>query len=152
MEIRDIRAQEIELARHLLVANGWAHRVGDAGQFRRLLDHSQRTAVAVVDDQIVGFARALCDGVSNGYLSMLVVAPAHRRRGVGRLLVQHIIGSDPDITWVVRADREGAAAFFATLGFLVSSVAMERSRATRAVSDRSPPGRNLAAAAADRPQ
>jgi ribosomal protein S18 acetylase RimI-like enzyme len=152
VEIREIQAHEIEQARQPLIAHGWAHRVGDACQFRRLLDNSQRIAVAVVEDQIVGFARALCDGVSNGYLSMLIVAPEHRRRGVGRSLVQHIIGSDPHITWVVRADREGAAAFFANLGFGMSSVAMERTRATRSSPSSCAPGRNLAAAEADRPQ
>lgn len=152
MEIRDIQAHEIEQARRLLIANGWAHRVADADRFRRLLERSQRTAVTVVDDQIIGFARALCDDESNGYLSMLVVAPEHRRNGVGRALVQHIVGSDPNITWVVRADREGAAAFFAKLGFRKSLAAMERIRGSGEVPGTCPPGRNLADEAADRPQ
>jgi ribosomal protein S18 acetylase RimI-like enzyme len=84
----------------------------------------------------VGFARAITDGLSNGYLSMVVVSPEHRRQGIGRALVQHIMGNSPGITWVLRADREHAPAFFAKLGFRISPVAMERPRSTSALAKR----------------
>ena len=128
MLIRDVQAQEVESVRQFLCANGWVHRVGDAEAFALLLAHSQRTAVAVTDHKIVGFARAITDGISNGYLSMVVVSPDHRLQGVGRALIEHIIGDDPHITWMLRAGREGAMEFFAKLGFQVSSIAMERLR------------------------
>lgn len=128
MLIRDVQLQEAESVRQFLCANGWAHRVGSAEEFALLLAHSQRTAVAIANHEIVGFARAITDGVSNGYLSMVAVSQEYRLQGVGRALVQHITGDDPRITWVLRAGREGAAAFFAKLGFQVSSIAMERLR------------------------
>jgi ribosomal protein S18 acetylase RimI-like enzyme len=128
MEIRGIRAGEIEATREFLAANGWAQRVADAHAFHTLIANSQRNAVAVDDGRIVGFARALCDGVSNGYLSMVTVAPAYRRRGVGRNLVHHIIGDDPNITWVARAGRAASVPFFEKLGFSASTYAMERNR------------------------
>ena len=131
MEIRDVRDGDIEPVRQLLIANGWAHRVEDAARFSRLLERSQRTAVALAQENIVGFGRAICDGESNGYLSMLVVAPEWRRRGVGRALVEHLTRDTPNATWVLRAGRPDAAAFFAKLGFAVSSVAMERLRDAR---------------------
>ena len=128
MEIRSIQRSDLEHVRRLLADNGWAHRVGEADRFAALVASSQRTAVALVGGSVVGFARALCDGQSNGYLSMLVVAPEHRRQGIGRALVAHIVGADRDVTWMLRADREGAAAFFERLGFAASTVAMERTR------------------------
>jgi ribosomal protein S18 acetylase RimI-like enzyme len=128
MLIRDVQAQEVESVRQFLCANGWEHRVGNPEAFAQLLDHSQRTAVAVVDNKIVGFARAITDGISNGYLSMVVVSQEHRLQGIGRALIEHITGDDPRITWVLRAGREGATEFFTKLGFKVSSVAMERLR------------------------
>lgn len=78
--------------------------------------------------QIVGFARGITDGISNGYLSMVVVDGQHRRTGIGRALVEHVMGDNRDITWVLRAGREGAEAFFASLGFETSMIAMERLR------------------------
>jgi len=52
----------------------------------------------------------------------------YQRKGVGRALVEHVMGDNPDITWVLRAGREGAEAFFASLGFETSVIAMERPR------------------------
>lgn len=129
MQVRAIETREIEPARLFLCANGWAHRVGNAEHFARLIRASQRTAIALDGaGVVVGFARAITDGLSNGYLSMVVVAPGHRRQGLGRRLVEHVMGDSPDITWVLRAGREGAVEFYRALGFSVSAVAMEKLR------------------------
>ena len=93
-----------------------------------LIAASQRTAVVVEAQQIIGFARAITDGISNGYLSMVVVAEPFRRQGVGQVLIKHIVGEEESITWVLRAGREGAPEFFAKLGFVESTVAMEWKR------------------------
>ena len=43
--------------------------------------------VALSDDRLVGWARAVGDGILQSHLSFLAVHPDHRRRGIGRLLV-----------------------------------------------------------------
>ncbi|WP_395604781.1 GNAT family N-acetyltransferase [Pseudomonas sp. B21128] len=126
--VRDMLPAEAESVRRFLDQNGWEHRAGSSKYFAQLVRNSQRTAVALDGQQIIGFARGITDGLSNGYLSMVVVDGEHRRRGVGRALVEHIMGDNPDITWVLRAGREGAEAFFAGLGFETSMIAMERRR------------------------
>ena len=128
LNVRNLRPDETELARLFLGKHGWSHRTGDAESFARLIQNSQRTAVAIQGKQIVGFARGITDELSNGYLSMVVVDDRHRRKGIGRALVEYVMGDNPDITWVLRAGREGAEAFFAGLGFEKSVIAMERQR------------------------
>ncbi len=129
MHIHHVQPPELASAHELLAQNGWRARVGNIEQFASLVEASQVADVAVLGGQVVGFVRAITDGQSNGYLSMLVVAPDHRRRGIGRSLVLHALGSNTQVTWVLRAGREGAVEFFAKLGFERSSLAMERRRA-----------------------
>ena len=126
--VRHLLPVEVEPVRQFLGQNGWSHRTGSSDHFAQLIDNSQRTAVALSGEQIIGFARGITDGLSNGYLSMVVVDDQHRRAGVGRALVEHVMGENPEITWVLRAGREGAETFFASLGFETSLIAMERPR------------------------
>jgi ribosomal protein S18 acetylase RimI-like enzyme len=126
--VRPLGAGDIGAAHGLLASNGWAHRIGDTVAFAALLRASQRAVVAESNGAVVGFARALTDGLANGYLSMVVVAPAFRGRGIGRALVERLTGDDAGITWLLRAGREGTPGFFEKLGFRRSQTAMERLR------------------------
>ena len=128
LTLRDLFPAETESVRQFLGQHGWGHRTGSSEHFAQLIENSQRTAIVLDGEQIIGFARGITDHLSNGYLSMVVVDGRHQRQGIGRALVEHVMGDNPDITWVLRAGREGAGAFFASLGFETSVIAMERPR------------------------
>ncbi|WP_395023816.1 GNAT family N-acetyltransferase [Comamonas odontotermitis] len=128
VHIRGFVATDLEGIFELLTAHGWAHRIPSNLFLERLITASQRVAVATSQGQTIGFARAITDGLSNGYLSMVVVAPEWRGQGIGKRLVEEIVKDDDSITWVLRASRGQAPEFFAKLGFVASSEAMERSR------------------------
>ncbi len=114
--------------RRFLADNGWEDRVKDTDRFAKMLENANRTVVAVENGEIVGFARALCDEASNGYIGTVAVSPAQRGKGIGRKLVERLMGDDPSITWVLRAARKDSVGFWKKMGFQPSVVAMELKR------------------------
>jgi GNAT superfamily N-acetyltransferase len=127
MEFRSITPEDYEVVRQFLVGVGWQHRVSNPEQFRKMMEKTDRTVAAWDGTRIVGFARALCDEVSNGYISMVAVAADRRRQGIGRRLLECLIEDDLNITWVLRAGR-GSRGFWGKIGFKGSEMAMERVR------------------------
>ena len=127
MEFRPIAPDDYEPVRRFLSDAGWGQRVGDAEKFKKMIENTGRTVVALEGTRVVGFARALCDEVSNGYISMVAVVADVRGRGVGRELVRRLIGEDTGVTWVLRAGH-GSGGFWEKMGFKPSEVAMERVR------------------------
>lgn len=127
MEYKPLCPEDYEPVRRFLAENGWAHRLAAPERFARMMHGTDRAVAAWDGDTVVGFARGLCDGVSNGYLSMVAVAEGRRGQGIGRALVLRLMGDDPGITWTLRAGR-GSEAFWRKMGFAASETAMERLR------------------------
>jgi len=127
MEFRPIQSADYDSVRRFLSENGWQKRVADSEKFAAMMQNASRTIVAFEGGRVVGFARALCDEVSNGYIGTVVVAADLRGRGIGRELVSRLIGGNPEITWVLRAGR-GSRAFWEKMGFSDSDIAMEKTR------------------------
>ena len=127
MEFRSMKPDDYEPVRQFLSEIGWHERVADPEKFKKMMESTSRTVVAVDGSRIVGFARAVCDDVSNGYISMVGVAADKRGQGIGRELVRQLIGEDAGITWVLRAGH-GSNRFWEKMGFKPSEAAMERVR------------------------
>lgn len=127
MEFRATTPDDYEPVRQFLSEMGWHDRVADLGKFKAMMESTSRTVVAIDGSRIVGFARALCDEVSNGYISMVGVAADKREQGIGSELVRQLMRKDAGITWVLRAGR-GSSGFWEGMGFKASEIAMEKVR------------------------
>ena len=126
-DYRPVSPQDYELIRRFLAESGWAHRVSNPERFVKMMQGADRSVAAWDGEQVVGFGRALCDDVSNGYLSMIVVAESARGQGIGYEIVQRLMGDDLEVTWMLRAGR-GSEGFWSKMGFTASMITMERTR------------------------
>jgi len=77
--------------------------------------------------RLVGFCRAISDGVSNAYVSSVMVDPAYRRRGIGREMLAQLVGGKGGIKFVLHS-RKDAVPFYAAIGFAPATDMMIRDR------------------------
>jgi GNAT superfamily N-acetyltransferase len=118
-----ITIREIELDRDfpaiigLYRAHEWSH-ANDPERLRTAVRCSSYSVVAVEDDTIIGFARAISDEAFAVYIADILVAPARQREGIGRALTQAIQDHYPLAMFhhqVLIAER-GVEGFYQRLG------------------------------------
>jgi ribosomal protein S18 acetylase RimI-like enzyme len=82
---------------------------------RRSFERSQHVSIAWDGDRVVGMARLLSDGVCNAYLLDVWTASSHRRRGIGRAMVEALSAAVPGQHVGLQTDH--AQEFYESLGF-----------------------------------
>ncbi|HLX32563.1 MAG TPA: GNAT family N-acetyltransferase [Gaiellaceae bacterium] len=86
-----------------------------AAALRRSFERSQLVAIAWDGERVVGMARLLSDGVCNAYLLDVWTASSHRRRGIGRAMVEALSEAVPGQHVALQTDD--ARQFYEALGF-----------------------------------
>ena len=92
--------READVAEHfegiiaLYRAHGWTH-AGDPQRLRIAIERSSFSVVALEEDRVVGFARAMSDEAFAVYIADILVAPDRQRLGIGRTLAESILEHYP---------------------------------------------------------
>jgi GNAT superfamily N-acetyltransferase len=126
---RDSHDVDLEQLGHLFVTAGWPHRARDPAKLARLIANSMYVVSAWDGERLVGFARAISDGVSNAYVSTVAVLPEWRRRGIGRECMRRLVEGDgkEGIRWVLHARAE-VHRFYRESGFEPADNMLRRER------------------------
>jgi ribosomal protein S18 acetylase RimI-like enzyme len=124
----DRRRLDVVAVLELLGGTHWAQGL-TAAQLERAVAHSVCFGVHR-DDALVGFGRVITDLATYGYLTDVVVAPAHRGHGLGSWLTECMVGH-PELQGFRRLAllTRDAEALYARAGFTLgpgSLVYMER--------------------------
>ena len=91
------------------------------------VDSAWRVVSAHLGDRMVGFARAMSDGVALAYLADLYVLPEVRGAGVGRALVEEMVDRGPGRSFRWMLHTRDAHGLYRAFGFQApDGTAMER--------------------------
>jgi len=128
MDIRQINAYQIALH---------TERAIDAAAVRALYEavhwwpDRQPAAIAAIlgdapavgawdGDRLIGFARAVTDGVFRAYIEDVVVEPAYRRRGLATQMLRRLLAALADIETISLFCGPDLAGLYERLGFKAS--------------------------------
>lgn len=91
LEIVAFERDHLPAAMELFAAQRWSYAADAKRTWRALTSPNSITLVALLDGQVVGVAQTIGDGEFQTFLSALLVAPTHRRRGIGRALIAEAV-------------------------------------------------------------
>ena len=98
---------------------GWSIYADEPARLMQAIQASDWVLCAWQEDQLVGLARALTDGVSVTYLQDVLVHPDHQRRGIGRALLTRWLSEHEDVRQrvLLTDDRPEQKALYRSMGF-----------------------------------
>jgi predicted N-acetyltransferase YhbS len=108
-KIETFRPEHAEQVAELCRAEGWDFWEDVGAAERALLAPSATTLIACEDGRVIGAAEVLSDGAINWVLGVLVVAPEHRGRGIGKALVRAAFAATGARRLDVLTEDEGPA-------------------------------------------
>ena len=95
---------------------GWGPKPGGADALARMVKGSLWVVSAWEGARLVGFVRAMSDGVTTAYVTSVVVAEDVRHRGIATELIRRLLAEKDDVQFVLRADPP-LHPFYRSLGF-----------------------------------
>ncbi len=95
---------------------GWNDKTEDINRLKAMVQNSQIVVTAWDRERMVGFARCTTDYVFNGQINNVVVDLEYRRKGIGKALINKILDSSKQVTYMLRGSIENEK-FYRSLGF-----------------------------------
>ena len=85
-------------------------------QYRDSFENSNVTCLVYHDEDLIGTARALSDGVGNAYIMDMWTHSSHRKQGIARKMMNHLLEALPGQHVYLQTD-EDTVEFYEKLGF-----------------------------------
>jgi len=122
MKIREATSQDYPLIFQLYQSTGWINYTNNPAMLEAAVRQSLKVLVAWEGDALVGVIRAVGDGASILHIQDIIVAPEHRRKGIGTALLHTMDGLYPDVYQkiLLTDDQPGKLAFYQNCGFAPS--------------------------------
>ena len=118
-ELREFPPEALTEILELYRLANWCGAEDDSSFLPPLFAGSTLAVSAWAGGHVVGVGRAISDGCSDAYIQDVVVAPEHRRRGIGAGIVKRLAAGlrRRGIGWIGLVGAPGTESFYASLGF-----------------------------------
>lgn len=103
---------------------GWKNH--DEEKIKKIFQSSNVVAIAYDEDNIVGFGRALSDGVFNAAIYDVVVDEHYQNKGIGQQIIENLLAQLNDISCVHLVSTSGNEEFYKKAGFRKMKTGMAR--------------------------
>lgn len=103
----------------LYAAVGWTAYTKAPESLAAAISGSSYVVTARMGGELVGLARAISDNATICYIQDILVDPEHQRSGLGRRMVENVLGQYSDVRQkvLITDDGPGQRAFYESLGF-----------------------------------
>jgi GNAT superfamily N-acetyltransferase len=98
---------------------GWSAYTDAPDVLQRAVNASLRVVTAWYDDELIGLARIVGDGLTMVYLQDILIDPRHQGRGLGRDLFQRVFAPFEQVRqkFLVTDGTEQQRGFYTAMGF-----------------------------------
>ncbi|MFP8644309.1 GNAT family N-acetyltransferase [Priestia aryabhattai] len=103
---------------------GWKNH--DEEKIKKVFQSSNVVAIAYDENKIVGFGRALSDGVFNAAIYDVVIDEQYQNKGIGQKIIENLLAQLKDISCVHLISTAGNEEFYRKAGFRKMKTGMAR--------------------------
>lgn len=111
----EIEGSELQELLEIYRSVGWMKH--DEEIIRTVFNASTHNVFAVTEGRIIGFARALSDGVFNAAIYDVVVHKDHQGKGIARLLLENLLDELKNVSCIHLISTTGNTTFYEKCGF-----------------------------------
>jgi predicted N-acetyltransferase YhbS len=123
---RDLQQADWKRMKEIYESVGWTKHTEEI--IERVFRASNVVALAFFDGRLVGFGRALSDGVFNAAIYDVVVHRDEQGRGIGKALVEDLLAQLESVSCVHLISTTGNEPFYMRAGFRKAKTALARYR------------------------
>ena len=87
-----------------------------ASSYKKCFENSHTVIFVFDNEKLIGFGRAISDGVYQAAIYDVAVLPEYQGKKIGRLIVEHILNSIPQCNFILYASP-GKESFYEKLNF-----------------------------------
>ncbi|MFB1082534.1 GNAT family N-acetyltransferase [Jeotgalibacillus sp. JSM ZJ347] len=120
----DLEEQDISTIKEIYQSVGWMKH--DEGTIRKVFEASTHHIFAFEESRMIGFSRALSDGIFNAAIYDVVVHKDFQGRGIARILVEELMVEFRTVSCVQLIATTGNEGFYKKLGFRKLKTGMAR--------------------------